>query len=218
MRGRFPVVRTTLAAGAVAAFLGTGPCAAAAPVDTAVPQAEDIRDIRGPKLIMAEWVLPAALAAGLLLVGGGYALWRRRRRLDARVLLPYEIALQRLEAIRALMQPAKAPEFTTAVSGVVRGYIEQRFKVTATRRTTEEFLRDLFESSNVSLARYQALLGVFLNQCDLVKFAAMSLTLPDMEILHQSARAFVLATAEPEQVIAATSPQSRQSSNNEVGA
>jgi Domain of unknown function (DUF4381) len=204
MRGRFPVVRTTLAAGAVAAFLGTGPCAAAAPVDTAVPQAEDIRDIRGPKLIMAEWVLPAALAAGLLLVGGGYALWRRRRRLDARVLLPYEIALQRLEAIRALMQPAKAPEFTTAVSGVVRGYIEQRFKVTATRRTTEEFLRDLFESSNVSLA--------------LVKFAAMSLTLPDMEILHQSARAFVLATAEPEQVIAATSPQSRQSSNNEVGA
>ncbi len=218
MRGRFPAVHATLAAGAVAAFLGTSPCAAAAPVDPAVPQAEDIRDIRGPKLITAEWVLPAAIAAALLLVGGGYALWRRRRRLDARPLLPYEIALQRLEAIRALMQPAKAPEFTTAVSGIVRGYIEQRFKVTATRRTTEEFLRDLFESSNASLARYRSLLGEFLNQCDLVKFAAMSLTLPDMETLHQSARAFVLATAEPEQVIAATSPEAQQSSSNEIGA
>jgi hypothetical protein len=215
MKGRFLAVRATLAAGAVAAFLGTAP-GTAAPIDPAAPQAEDIRDIRGPKLILAEWVLPAALVAGVLLVGGSYALWRRRRRRHAHVLLPYELALQRLEGIRVLMQPANAPEFTTAVSGIVRGYIEQRFKVTATRRTTEEFLRDLFESSNASLARYRVLLGEFLNQCDLVKFAAMSLTLPDMETLHQSARAFVLATAEPEQIAAA--PESQQSSGNETGA
>jgi hypothetical protein len=104
------------------------------------------------------------------------------------------------------------------VSGIVRGYIEQRFKMTATRQTTEEFLRNLFESSNTSIVRYQVLLGEFLNQCDLVKFAAMSLTLLDMETLHQSARAFVLATAEPEETIPAPAPESQQSSDNRVGA
>jgi hypothetical protein len=71
--------------------------------------------------------------------------------------------------------------------------------VTATRRTTEEFLHDLLESSNASLARHQNLLGDFLHQCDFVKFAGQSLTQSNMESLRQSARAFVLATAKPEE-------------------
>ena len=110
-----------------------------------------------------------------------------------------EVALQRLEDIRALMQPASAREFSIAVSDIVRSYIEQRFDVTATRRTTEEFLRDLLEFSDAALARHRALLAEFLHQCDLVKFAGMSLTLQNMESLHQSARAFVRATAQPEE-------------------
>jgi hypothetical protein len=80
------------------------------------------------------------------------------------------------------------------VSDIIRLYIEQRFNVTATRRTTEEFLRDLLDSSDAALARHQALLGEFLHQCDFVKFAALSLTQQNMESLRQSARAFVLAT------------------------
>ena len=150
---------------------------------------------------MLLWFGLSLLAAGVLLVGGSYLLWRHRRR--PRPLLPYEKALQSLDAARAFMQPANAREFTTAVSAIIRSYIEQRFGVIATRRTTEEFLRDLLEPTNTSLARYQTLLGEFLNRCDLVKFAAMSPTLQDMESLHQSARAFVLDTAEPEEVISA---------------
>jgi len=204
MRRGFPAARAAVAAVVLVVFCAAGPCAAAASTQpAAAPPAEDIRDIRGPKLIWPEWVVPALLAAGVLLVGGGYLLWRRRRRLSSRSLLPYEIALQRLDAARAFMQPANAREFTTAVSAIIRSYIEQRFGVIATRRTTEEFLRDLLEPTNTSLARYQTLLGEFLNRCDLVKFAAMSPTLQDMESLHQSARAFVLDTAEPEEVISA---------------
>jgi len=97
---------------------------------------------------------------------------------------------------------ASAREFSTTVSDIVRSYIEQRFDVTVTRRTTEEFLRDLLETSNVALARQRSLLEAFLQQCDFVKFAAMSLSTPDMESLRQSARAFVLATAKPEEVSA----------------
>jgi Domain of unknown function (DUF4381) len=161
----------------------------------AAPVAEDIRDIRGPKYDLPEWLLPVLIGAAVLIALAIYALWRRRRNRAARVLLPHEIALQRLEAIGALMQPARAREFSIAASDIVRLYIEQRFSVTVTRRTTEEFLRDLLESADDALAQHQGLLGEFLHQCDFVKFAALSLTAQNMESLRQSARAFVLATA-----------------------
>jgi hypothetical protein len=170
----------------------------------AAPVAEDIRDIRGPRYLLPDWALPALAAAALLVALGVYGLWRWRRKRSAPILLPYEIALRRLEEIGALMQPARAREFSIAVSDIVRLYIEQRFSVTATRRTTEEFLHDLLKSSDAALARHQGLLGEFLHQCDFVKFAAQSLTQQNMESLLQSARAFVLATAETHDPLPAT--------------
>ena len=99
----------------------------------------------------------------------------------------------------ALMQPQKAREFSIAVSDIVRVYIEQRFNATATHRTTEEFLHDLLDSSNTTLAKHRVLLSDFLQQCDLVKFAGMSLTTRNMESLHHSAEAFVQETAKPDE-------------------
>jgi hypothetical protein len=172
-----------------------------APDSAAPAPAEDIRDIRGPKFVASPWLIPAILAALALLAWGAYGVWRwYHRRKIPRVLLPYEVALERLEAIRVLMQPAKAREFSIAASDIVRGYIEERFSVTATHRTTEEFLHDLLESPNASLARHRGLLSEFLNQCDLVKFAGVSLSTHTMETLHESARAFVLETAKPDPV------------------
>jgi hypothetical protein len=186
--------RATAALGIAGLFLRGSLCAAAAPV-------EDIRDIRGPKFIISGSAWPAMAVAVVLLALCIYWLWRRRRR-RVPVLTPFEIALKGLEDIRALMVPGSAREFSTAVSDIVRTYIENRFEITATRRTTEEFLRDLLESSNASLASHRTLLGEFLHQCDVVKFAATSLNVQDMESLRQSARAFVLATAKPEEAIA----------------
>lgn len=187
MSGRPAGIRAAAASAVIGAILSAGLWAA---------PAEDIRDIRGPKVLLADWVLPAVIAGVALIALATYVIWRRRRNRRERVLMPDEIALQRLEAIRTLMQPAHAREFSTAASDIVRSYIEQRFAVTATRRTTEEFLRDLLESTHASLAKHQSLLGDFLHHCDFVKFAAMSLGVQDMESLRQSARAFVLATKE----------------------
>jgi hypothetical protein len=176
---------------------------AASTAAVAAEAVEDIRDIRGPKYLLPPWLLPAVIAGAVLLALSAYGIWRwLRRRRRPRVLLPFEIALQRLEEMRALMQPDDAREFSIAVSDVVRRYIEERFSVTATHRTTEEFLHDLLESSHAPLARHRALLSEFLQACDLVKFAGMSLTLQDMESLHHSARAFVLETAKPDEPIA----------------
>ncbi len=211
MSGHLSGIRAAAASGVIGAILAAGLWAAPAPAvkpdvsaaSTAgavtANSAEDIRDIRGPKVLLADWVLPALIAGAAIIALGVYGIWRRRRNRLARVLSPDEIALQRLEEIRTLMQPARAREFSTAASDIVRNYIEQRFDVTATRRTTEEFLRDLLETPHATLARHQSLLGDFLRHCDFVKFAAMSLGVQDMESLRQSARAFVLATAGTEE-------------------
>jgi len=195
---------TAARAAALSAALSAALLAAMA--GPAVAQAvEDIRDIRGPKFIFPPWLLPAVIAGAVLLAVGAWGLrrWLRRRR-QPRALLPFEIALQRLEEMRALMQPAAAREFSIAVSDVVRRYIEERFGVTATHRTTEEFLHELLESSHAPLARHRAVLSEFLQQCDLVKFAGISLTLQNMESLHHSARAFVLETAKPDEPLASS--------------
>ncbi len=146
--------------------------------------------------ISVPWLVPGAGFGRSRACAGRIWRWRRRRRQRPRVLLLFEAALQRLDAIRALMQPASASEFSIAVTDIVRGYIEQGFRLTATHRTTEEFLCDLLESPNATLARHRALLSEFLHQCDLVKFAGMSLTSQNMESLHHSACEFVRTTAD----------------------
>ena len=159
---------------------------------------EDIRDIRGPKTVPGSWVLPAVLAGAIVVALCAYAVWRRRHRgTRRRSLTLSEQALERLENTRPLMRPATAREFGIAASEVIRNYIEKRFDVVATQRTTEEFLQTLLQSSNETLARHRSLLEEFLHQCDFVKFAGASLAVTDMESLFRSARGFVLETGEP---------------------
>jgi hypothetical protein len=205
-------MRAVAAVGLAGVFIGAALWAAPAPAAdpdrsaASTPSAaapvpeEDIRDIRGPKYVAPNWVLPVVIASVAMLALAIYGFWRWRRSPRARILLPYEIALQRLEDIQTLMQPADAREFSTAVSDIVRNYIERQFEVAVTRRTTEEFLRDLLQTANAALARHQGLLGEFLHQCDFVKFAGIALTTQNMETLRQSARTFVLATAKLEEV------------------
>ncbi|HME40054.1 MAG TPA: DUF4381 family protein [Steroidobacteraceae bacterium] len=190
--GRASQVCAAAAIGLIAALSAAAPGRAAA-ADAA--PAQDIRDIRGPKGILPAWLLPALVAGGVLLVLGAYGAWRwhRRRRLTP-PLQPFEIALERLEEIRRLLDPASVREFSVAISGLVRQYIEDGFKVTATHRTTEEFLHDLLESRDAALAAHRNLLSEFLQQCDMAKFAGVSLSRQIMESLYQSARRFVIET------------------------
>jgi len=199
LRDRVPHACAAAAIGWVAAFLMIAAPATAAPaVMAAAAAADDIRDIRGPKGIFPLWQVAALLAALALLAAGGYAAWRwSRRRRAPRALQLFEIALQRLEDIRRLMQPSSVREFSIAISDIVRRYIEDEFRVTATHRTTEEFLHDLLDSSHASLAAHRSLLEHFLQQCDMAKFAGVGLSMQIMETLHRSARSFVIESSKP---------------------
>ncbi len=210
MNCRIADARAAMTAGVLSVLLATGLCAlpseppatlnAPAASTTSSSAEQDIRDIRGPRNLVPDWIVAVLVGFVAVLASGIYFYWRWHRKRRLRILLPHELALQRLENIRALMQPSRAREFSTAVSDIVRNYIEQRFEVTVTRRTTEEFLRDLIDLPAASLARHQSLLSEFLQQCDLVKFAAVSLAVQNMESLHNSAHTFVLATVKTEEV------------------
>ena len=196
---------------AAATAAGAAPPASGSEAARPADSTEDIRDIRGPQPVLPAWMLPALVAGGALLAVGAYGVWRRRRgRRRERAPLPFEVAMRRLEGVRALMQPQSAREFSVAVSDIVRSYIERGFDLTATHRTTEEFLRDLLELPDSPLARYRALLAEFLEQCDLVKFGDMSLTLQNMESLHRSACDFVRATTTPEESAQIRTAESRR--------
>ncbi len=197
MKGIVCIRRVARACAWSALLLGAAALAGGALAEAALAE-EDIRDIRGPKAVHASWVLPAVLAGAIVVALCAYALWRRRHReTPRRSLTLSEQALEGLENTRPLMRPAMAREFGIAASEVIRNYIERRFNVIATQRTTEEFLQTLLQSSNEALARHRSLLEEFLQQCDFVKFAGTSLAVTDMESLFQSARGFVLETGEP---------------------
>lgn len=163
--------------------------------------AEDIRDIRGPKSVLVDsWLLPVVLAGAVVAVMAiaVYFIWRRRRRGGRpRRLSLSEQTLERLDETKPLMRPDSAREFGIATSEVIRTYIEKRFDVVATQRTTEEFLQALLQSSNESLARHRAHLTEFLEHSDVIKFAGGSPAVADLESLLRSARSFVVETGEP---------------------
>ncbi len=169
-----PTPAQTVAAPA-AAQVPTALKPAAPAVAQTAAASEDIRDIHGPISIPYGWR------------------WYRRHAAE-RAKLPHEIALERLEKARALMTEPQAREYSFAVSEVTRRYIEARFHERAARRTTEEFLHDLLARTDTPLAAYREQLEDVLHHCDLAKFARWQLSVPDMEAMHASARAFILET------------------------
>lgn len=177
-----------------AAPSGNGP--GSAPATQAGEQ--DIRGLRPPYHLANpwRWVGCAAGATGVLVLG--YGAWRRFRRTSNVPAVSLEDStLRKLEEARALIQPDKARDFSIAVSEVIRGYVEQRFAVTASQLTTWEFLHYLTVRSDSPLAVYRSLLGEFLFHCDAAKFARWILSATEMDVMYQSARRFVKETGRP---------------------
>jgi len=163
------------------------------------PTPADIRDIRGPVPIPIAWLVPALVLGALLLAAALAWLARRWWQRRARRVPPPRpadlVALERLEAARALLDPPHAREYGFAVSEAIRLYLEDRFALRAPRRTTEEFLGELVRAPAPGLETHAAALGDFLRSSDLVKFARASLAREEMEDLHASAVRFVRETA-----------------------
>jgi len=163
---------------------------------TVASDADDIRDIRGLVEVSSPWDFVLWLVVVLVLVAalGWLVRWLRRPPRPPPAPSPDAVAFEALERARAWMTPAQAERFGTAVSTAVRQYIEARFEVSAPRRTTEEFLRDLTRRPVAELSAHVSRLDELLRRMDLVKFAREPLDEPQMEGLLDSAHDFVRQT------------------------
>jgi hypothetical protein len=151
---------------------------------------EDIRDIKGlvpvPHSLWWLWLLLAVVIAAIVVW-----IWMRRRpAFVAETITPptaFEIAMGALRQLRADNPPVE--KFYTRLSDIVRQYIEGQFGLHAPERTTEEFLTE----ATLPPAS-MALLGAFLQESDLVKFARLRPGQDDRERAFGAAEKFVRET------------------------
>jgi hypothetical protein len=156
---------------------------------------EDILDIRPPILGSNLWLWIALGIAALiaLLVLGWFGFRSIPRTINPRT--AYDLTMEKLEKARALLREDAPMPYAVAVSEAIRHYLGLRFNTRATRRTTEEFLRQMeADRETTPLAEFRELLRHFLQSCDLVKFARYQPTLGELEEVHQRAISFVTAT------------------------
>jgi hypothetical protein len=156
---------------------------------------EDIDDIQPPYFYLKPltwlWVLLGVLVLVALIVALVFFLKGRR---IARAKSAYELALEKLEKARALLNDQNPEPYAVLVSETVRSYLGQRFHTPSTRRTTEEFLRQMQADTSTPLAEHRDLLRGFLESCDLVKFAHYQPGIEELEQVQQRAVSFVTAT------------------------
>jgi hypothetical protein len=165
----------------------------------------DIRDIKPPDPIPVDW-RPYYWGAGTLaaLIALAALVHRLRTRGTRAAPAPpplpaHVVAMRALESLRArsLVEHGAFKEFYSSLSDIVRRYLEDRFRVRAPEMTTEEFL--LVTSRDGRLAPpHRRLLGEFLTESDLVKFARHLPTVADSERAFDAARRFVDDTTERE--------------------
>jgi hypothetical protein len=137
------------------------------------------------------WLVPAWLLAGGLPVW----LWRRRRR-EAPPPPADQWALAEIKRIEGLRLSGNGDveRYHTLLSDVVRRYLELRFQLPASQQTTPEFLQAT-AASGLLAPEQQALLGGFLERCDLAKFARAGFSADECRQAAETARTFVQETA-----------------------
>jgi hypothetical protein len=159
----------------------------------------DIRPIKSPMVISDPWMWFFIIATILVLGALAYFIWKKWRKakpLTASTppLPPHMRALQRLQEVMGMITDPY--RFISAVSDIIRQYIEERFDLKAPERTTEEFLLEM-KYSPVLAPAHKEQLADFLNRCDLVKFARYEPTETELGEIHHVAVRLVDETQPP---------------------
>jgi len=141
------------------------------------------------------WVLLVVLVAA----ASAYV-WMKRKKMIQGPPPPPPIpadvtALEKLKALAETdwLTSGKAKEYYSAISDILREYLEKAFAIRALERTTGELMRDLRRKSEISTER-QAELRELLETCDLVKFAKFRPEISEGTDAHQAGVRFVEQT------------------------
>ena len=158
---------------------------------------DDIRDIKPPEVVPIDWrpweLLGGGVLGALALAALLYRVLNRSKRVRPAPppRPPHEVAIEELERLRRRGLDAGAMKtYYSELSAIVRTYLEQRFEIRAPEMTTEEFLLVSARGGRL-VGPHRALLGDFLKESDLVKFARHMPTIADGERAWTAARRFV---------------------------
>ncbi len=144
-----------------------------------VSKTEDIKDIKAPVTIPLDWKIIALwVLLGLIVLAGiiyAIILYRRKKAgkiVEKKVYVPPHVtAMAKLHELdeKKLWQKGEIKEYHSEITGIIRQYFEDRFKLPALELTTSEVidhLKRIRESEKIREITYN-----FLANADLVKFA-----------------------------------------------
>lgn len=167
------------------------------PLQAQAPAPEE--DIRGPRGLIDIPTPPPTpdhsrwwITAGIFLFAIGALLLMRRWKKNQAPLAPEVIATQALQQLQPADASRPADAFANDVSAILRRYIQSRFAIAATQRSTEEFLQEI--SANGSLGSHHFTLQSFMRCCDQAKFATSALHADVRRRLIEIASTFVKET------------------------
>lgn len=171
-----------------------------------VDMSKEIKDVKEPITIPLDWKVVALLiAAAILIIGILYFLYRKYQAKKAGTFKPVIIipphitalnALKELEA-KKLWQQGNVKEYHSEITGIIRKYFEDRFKIPALEITTSELMHHM---KNIPLGNGSSVLEItynFLSNADLVKFAKYTPLNTINEEMMKQAYEIVNITAAP---------------------
>lgn len=174
-----------------------------------VEQQADIKDVKDPLTIPLDWKFILLVALILLLIlAASFYLYRRYKKKKAEqpvkkkiIRIPAHVralsALDKLES-EQLWQKGKVKEYHSTITGIIRGYFEERFNLPALELTTSEQMQQLKRVP--SAENILNTTNEFLNNADLVKFAKF-IPLPSVnEAMMNQAKEIVNSTIPKEPV------------------
>ncbi|MBF0109886.1 MAG: hypothetical protein HQL76_11985 [Magnetococcales bacterium] len=171
-----------------------------APQDAALelkPPPQPLAPIKTLNPVPSGWLLPGLLTLALSLA----TLWivARRRRRTTTIRTPYEIALFRLRRLKGEPPPTadEMDPFFVRLSAIIRHYLEDRFRIRAPEKTTEEFFEAAGQSPELT-AEHRGFLFRFLEFSDQVKFARHRPTPDHVSQALQAAEDFLHQTGRTE--------------------
>ncbi len=126
-----------------------------------------------------------AIAAILIIIGIILFTLRRYKKIKAIILPSWAVALNDLHDLRNNIKSGNIALDTGFISltDIVRGYLEKRFKLPASKQTTEEFLNGINQKDGPLPGVQRPFLKEFMQASELVKFAKLP---PDENILIQA--------------------------------
>lgn len=168
-----------------------------------------------PDFVISLWWLWLLLLLAAALVWAYMKWWRKGKKpfvREKKRLPPYEEAMQRLRLLKSqqLWQQGQDKDYYTALTDILREYIDRRFGINAVEMTSTQIIDSLRHNQETRLVNEQ--LQEILAVADFVKFAGQRPLADDNERSFDRAVHFVEAT----KPVAAPEPGNVKNTNEEV--